>query len=371
MKKILMATSAIAVAGTAASPASAAAEWNLDWGGYFNVFGQYASVDRDVAAGVVEPDFDGFDLVYDNEIQFEPSITLDNGIRFGVDVELEGSAETSGDTDIDEAKVFVTGPFGRFEFGADDSAFNKTPVGLFGFAAGVNSGTLTGTQLSGVGFEVQGRSFGIAGDDNRFQYFTPRFSGFQAGVDYARNNDDASAGLFDRDALGSLSDIFSFGANFIETFGAIDVGASFGYVTADRASSVFPGGSADDPDAWTIGASLGFSGFSIAGNYAQYSDVNGSFDVTSPVDTFVDTDFYVIQAQYETGPWQFQAGYSVSDFDDQVETDQFSVSAGYNLGPGVTVGGYAGYVDQEIESTNISAPQQDAFVIGTGLKLSF
>jgi len=86
MKKILMGTSAVALSSMAASSASAA-EWDLDWGGYFEAFVGLASVDS--AAGT---DFDGVDVRQDAEIQFTPSITLDNGLKFGVDVQLEANA---------------------------------------------------------------------------------------------------------------------------------------------------------------------------------------------------------------------------------------------------------------------------------------
>ena len=86
MKKHLLCTSAIAL-GVAAAPA-AAQEWNLDWGGYYNTHVGFADVS---GAGVIAPtqDFDGMGIVGDGEIIFTPSVTLDNGLTFGLNVQME------------------------------------------------------------------------------------------------------------------------------------------------------------------------------------------------------------------------------------------------------------------------------------------
>jgi len=124
MKKILMGTSALAVAGAFAGQAEAAT-WDLDWGGYFEASIGYASVD-----GPTGTDFDGVDVLQDAEIQFTPSITLDNGLTFGVDVQLEANAGTNGTGDtIDESFIFIKGSFGQVLIGSENSAGYKMSYG--------------------------------------------------------------------------------------------------------------------------------------------------------------------------------------------------------------------------------------------------
>ena len=102
MKKVLLGTSAIALAGAMAMPANAA-EWDVRVGGYYNAMVAYGSTDLPTGNTA---DFDGVDVSTNTEIFFLPSITLDNGIKIGANVQLEG--ETSGDT-IDESYVYIKG----------------------------------------------------------------------------------------------------------------------------------------------------------------------------------------------------------------------------------------------------------------------
>jgi hypothetical protein len=87
MKKVLLGTSAIALAGAFASPA-ASAEWNVRVGGYMEQFVAFATSDPTEGNGAFasNSDFDGVDSKQDAEIHFVPSITLDNGIKFGANV---------------------------------------------------------------------------------------------------------------------------------------------------------------------------------------------------------------------------------------------------------------------------------------------
>ena len=116
MKKILLGTSALALAGAFASPA-ASAEWSMRVGGYMEQYVAYATSDANFSG-----DFDGIDSKQDAEIWFLPSITLDNGIRIGANIQLE--AEQSGDQ-IDESYVQIKGSFGEVLIGSENSAGYK------------------------------------------------------------------------------------------------------------------------------------------------------------------------------------------------------------------------------------------------------
>ncbi|MCH8168135.1 MAG: porin, partial [Proteobacteria bacterium] len=80
MKKILLGTSALALAGAFASPA-ASAEWSMRVGGYMEQYIGFATSDANFPG-----DFDGIDSKQDAEIWFLPSITLDNGIKFSANI---------------------------------------------------------------------------------------------------------------------------------------------------------------------------------------------------------------------------------------------------------------------------------------------
>ena len=85
MKKVLLGTTAIVAAGMiASSPASAAENISAKVGGYMEQWIGYATVDQSGSTR----DIDGFDIKSDSEIHFTGMTTLDNGIEFGVNVQL-------------------------------------------------------------------------------------------------------------------------------------------------------------------------------------------------------------------------------------------------------------------------------------------
>ncbi|HAR51276.1 MAG TPA: porin, partial [Roseovarius nubinhibens] len=118
MKKHLLSTSAIAL-GLVAAPASAQ-EWNLDWGGYMNQHVAFADVSGTVvAAAGVGFDGDGVGFHSNSEIFFTPSVTLDNGLTFGINVQLEAENQ-AGATYIDETYMTISGDtLGRIEIGSE------------------------------------------------------------------------------------------------------------------------------------------------------------------------------------------------------------------------------------------------------------
>ena len=362
MKKILMGTSAIAMAGAYAGQASAA-EWDLDWGGFFVAEVGYASVDS--AAGT---DFDGVDVLQNTEIIFTPSITLDNGLTFGVDIQLEGN--TGGDQ-IDESFAFVKGSFGQILIGSENSAGYKMTYGAPGvYFHGVNSGSLSAYIPGLYGNDVfrgtGGASFievGRNNDAQRITYFTPRFSGFQLGASYARDSLQDSSGPVDIDAAGTLSNIFDIGANYVNSFGGFDVAVSGRYGIGDWTG--VNAATAGDPEVYAFGLNLGYAGFTVGGSYAK-SDDSGSLAQ--------DGRFFDAGISYKTGPWGVSFTYSngeneVSQNGPDSELEQYMGAVTYKLGPGVAVGAFAAYGD--LDAPGGAAGDVDGFVIGTGFKLSF
>ncbi len=216
MKKVLLGTSALALAGAFAFPA-ASAEWDVRVGGYMEQYLAFATSDWDDGR---DGNWDGIDSKQDAEIFFAPSITLDNGIQFGANVQLE--ALTNSDQ-IDEAYMFIKGSFGEVLLGSENSAGYKMTYGAPDVTfLNVNSGSLTFfVPFSGGsrGADVFRRTLGTTfienegnNDSQRFTYFTPRFSGFQIGVSYARDGlQDTNLQIDEND--GQIANIFDTGAN--------------------------------------------------------------------------------------------------------------------------------------------------------------
>lgn len=381
MKKVLLSTSAIAMVGAYAG-AAGAAEWNVRVSGYMEQFLAYADSDVDNISG---EEFGGVDSKQDAEIRFLPSITLDNGIKIGADVQLE--ANTSGDT-IDESFMFISGSFGRVQLGSENSAgYTMTIAAPDVTFLNVNSGSTTafipysgtaGNANSGtvsVGDDVFRGTLGSTfienlrnNDAQRFTYFTPRFVGVQLGFSYARDGlEDNNAQI---DTNGVVDNFIDFGANYVNSFGGIDVAVSGRYGMAFN-----PDG--DNPQIYSAGANVGFAGVTIGGSFAEQN--NGGTD---------DGQSYDAGISYETGPWgvsfTYFKGENVDDenptnpFGNDEELAQYLVGVNYKLAKGVSLGAFGAYVDFEEDNGDAAGnvgssggDDVDGFIIGTGIKISF
>ena len=206
-------------------------------------------------------------------------------------------------------------------------------------------------------------------DAQRFTYFTPRFSGFQVGASYARDGNQDSNSQLDGDT--GLRDIVDFGANYVNSFGDFDVAVSGRYGFADDHAN-------SDPSVWSAGLTLGYSGFTVGGSYAEQ---NGG--------DLKNGHSYDAGVSYETGPWGFSFTYFHGnnkgngdvDADDGTiiaengseEQDQYLLGVNYKLAKGVSLGAFGAYVDFDDATSGEGGTDGsiDGFVLGTGVKLSF
>ncbi len=391
MKKVLLGTSALALAGAFASPA-ASAEWNVRVGGYMEQHIAFATSEFDDKR---KGDWDGIDSKQDSEIHFVSSITLDNGIKFGANIQLE--ALTNGDQ-IDESYMFIKGSFGEILLGSENSAGYKMTYGAPDVTfMNVNSGSLDALipfSGGGAGDDIFRGTLGSTylenarnNDAQRFTYFTPRFSGFQVGVSYARDGNQDSNAQVDVDS--ELSDIFDVGANYVNSFGDFDIALSGRYGIAS-----VKGG--PDPEVWAIGLNLGMAGFTIGGSYGEQNDAGVK-----------DGEVYDLGISYVTGPWGVSATYingknkgnpdgtgvfgfntatglgkevTIAETGDE-ELEQFIVGITYAVAKGVKVQAFGAYVDFDDATpgtvNSLGDPASgsddsiDGWVIGTGIKISF
>ncbi len=362
MKKALLSTTALiaasAIGAVAASPASAEEEKiSLRLGGYMEQWIGYASQDD-----VLGTDTSGPQQLSDTEIHFLGKTTLDNGISFGVNVQLEGN--TSGDQ-IDESYLTIGGDFGLVYIGDENSAQYKMQYSAPDVGIGANSGDQTAwASYAGVGgtagtfrgpFGSTYVEAARANDVFRLSYFSPRFSGFQFGASYAPTAQEDGGGSIDRDAV--LHDGISLGANFVESFNGVDVAVAAGYGMWDS-----PTGS--DPEVWNLGLSIGFSGFTVGGSYADASDDPAVGDMEG----------WDIGASYATGPWGVSVIYYHGERDGggtslKAEQDTIMGSIAYTLGPGIKFVGTLGHTEIDDESGTGTDNESTYFVVGP--KLSF
>lgn len=371
LKKHLLSTSAIALGTIALAAPVAAQEWDVSFGGFMSQHVAYK--DLGGTALTVGGDYDGVDIHSSSEIIFTPSITLDNGLTFGVNVQLEGE-NTGGQ--IDESYMTISSDtLGQIIIGSENSAGYKSMVG----APGVTSMYINSPSISSFipfslaypgGFRQAGLSSytEVAGNNDvqRLTYFTPSFNGLTLGVSYAPTGAVNVANSFGGpDKNTRLSDVFDIGVNYSQTFGTTSVTLAARYGVGDT-----PVAGASDPETWGIGAQVGFADFTVGGSYAEND--NGLAGGVS------DSEGWSFGVTYDiAGPWAIEALTYQGEVDtgaSNADYEAYRIGASRDLGPGVDWDIYVVNVAADNGGTSgIGGTKQSVSgtVIGTGINLSF
>jgi predicted porin len=380
MKKVLLGSTALVAVGMmagAGTPARAAEPISLDLGGFYrSYFIVRTQSDVDVEGPTAaqsttgnDEDIRHVDVQQDGEVFFVGETTLDNGVKVGVNIQLE--AQSTGDQ-IDEHYVFFQGNFGRLVVGADDAA----PITMQYLAPNAASGFGIDSPTAIIFRPPAGNSVGgspmttqqsMVSDSNKVIYFTPRFDpGFQFGFSYTPDTSDVAAGgsgagiVSDVNDQSTRSNAIGASVNFQRNFDNVDFAWSFGYqhgfVEGEGTAPgvACPGGTAPavcivDPDNQQgrdmihLGLNIGFGGWTV-GASASWDDEGQERDN--------DQIGAALGVTYGAGPWLVgaQVGYgrdedgstTVNGLKVDFDTDQVvagELSGTYTLGPGVSVMG--------------------------------
>ncbi len=357
MKKALLGTTALIAGGLMAGsvmaadlepaplPAPVDEGWEVVVGGFANTGVYY---NKSNIVGLADDMF----VFWDSEIHFTASTTLANGIRIAVRVELEGFQ--SGDQ-IDEHFMSISGNFGRFEIGANDSAVNAMTIGAPGYGYNGLNGSTFDAQLGQNAAAGDYNSW--TGDSNKVTYYTPRISGFQAGVSFTPNNNVAGGtGLAARRPNANQKHIFSAAANYNNTFNDVSVAFGAGVESGKSASNAATGGKRTE---WNVGARIGMAGFTIGGNYSRMKR-------TPTAIAAVKGRVWMVGASYGTGPWTVGAGYLASKLTGNNKFQRFGGGATYALGTGVSL-----TADFNRETRKNAGVKRKGFVTGVAIRTSF
>ncbi|SFI12721.1 porin [Albimonas pacifica] len=342
MKKTLFATTALA-AGLVVTPLLAAEAPTATVRGYVNAgmyYGDLAGTSGD------------FGVEHDSEIHFRWSGSSDNGLTFKGEVELEGFS--TGDQ-IDEYWTSVSGSFGDFRIGADDTAAEYMELGII-YAPYAKVGYYDAFRYTGATNATD-----TARDDLGIYYITPAISGFTAAISFqpeggTDNGGHGATPAFKVNNGSATDDILSIGAQWMGEFSGVSLGISGGYQTAD--TDVI-GGTNADPDTWTTGGYIGYAGFTLAAFYKDNPGVGGlatgGYDIA-------------VGASYETGPWTFAGGWA-GVFDTKAgganDSDTFSGWVTYAIAPGVTGTLAVEYTEFD------TGPVDDNLIAGAYMSVSF
>lgn len=398
MKKILMATTAVAAIalapGDAFAQSSAAGPIRLGLGGYFQFYGVFGDQTNNV--GYPGEHRHNFDFKREGEIFFTGQTKLDNGLQVGVDVQLEAESCTD---QIDESYIWFQGDWGRLILGSENSAAYLLAVGAPAVDANFDgqdpnyrlfNGALGAGAISGLtappgaalspGFSgIDAWVVNVTGDSEKITYLSPRVAGFRVGLSFTPDNsEDGSAGGQIATKGGSFagmplnndiqwSNVISAGLNYEGKFNSASILAGFGIEHGFLESGVERIGLPDvlkNRTAWQAGLDIGFAGFHFGGGY--YYDNNGIEDGDGRQRSFG------IGLTYEMGPLTIGASYFDSKRNlevvggDDESLKRILVGARYTLGPGVQL---RGSVQRYIYDTDNHMPGNNAWfgVLGTVL----
>lgn len=366
MKKALLSTTALIAGGLIAGsvmaadlepaplPAPVDEGFTVEVGG--TAFAGFFYADTNVAAPV-----DQTLVPWTAEIWFTATTTLSNGIQVGVRIELEGmswngvtggATGVSGDQ-IDEHYIWVSGNFGRFEIGANDEAIDTLYIAGPGYGAlGLNGPSFVAIAPTAA---PDAARKGFSGDSNSVSYFTPRISGFQAGVTFTPNNADAGGAALPIRLFAAQRNIFSAAANYVNTFNNVNVAFGAGVETAKNTAAAGNGRKTQ----WTVGARAGMAGFTLGGSYTR-DKTTGTFALKDRV--------WQVSGSYGQGPWTVGAGYLNSKRTSTgAKYRRIGGGASYALGTGVTL---TADINHE-KRTSAAGVSGKGWLAGVGILTSF
>ena len=350
MKKIVLATTALV---SVAYAGSALAQESMVMGpqgadasiGGFYEFGYRSYTDDD------DEDANGADSESygDTEIFISFSRTTDNGLTFGMDVQLE-SGTSAGNSDFtsskvvdgddgvtgevaipgnsDEASLYIQGDFGQIILGEDNRASDSfqtwapTHAGTYGqddgnkgprFYDGARSADDPATDGVDESKPPSAEVKTFAGnpsyeDSSKIIYFTPDFSGFRFGVSWADSGDS-----------GEEADI-SLGASYSADLGDMDL--TLNVATSDNGED-----GDDEESSIAYGVAVSWHDLSLTLSHTRFEDGEETGAETTGFGVG-----YQINDKLSVGGYFANAD---NDAEDQ-SADIVSLSAGYTIAPGLS-----------------------------------
>jgi len=398
MKQLLYGTTALVAAGLmlgTAAPAKADDKpVQITIGGYFYAF--FVGTSQKSTTGQTDAGAAGNALSASNEnnrevktkgrLQFDGRTQLDNGLVAGIRVQLRAETQATNtlttEQQVEEHWLFLdSATYGRMEAGSTASAPRKMWYGAVTPAMpvhGLDSPNWFETRFGGLQPTTLITMGGATDEANKVQYFTPRIAGFQLGASYAPDsciegfsglpiggnafNSTSGTGVCNFNGPNDLNNqpglqknLWSLAVNYVNKFGAFDVGIYAGGETATIGSQsgfgTFAGTVGPLKSSRTqVGTGFRVSAFGFTGGASGRFDNEGTNAANATVATGALAgknrwDFNTGLA-YGQGPWSVGGSVAVirqSDVDGSGVTRDhdsgFFEAVGFNyaLGPGINI----------------------------------
>jgi outer membrane protein OmpU len=287
----------------------------------------------------------GYTFYMDNEVFIEANGATETNILYGSSIILEvGTGGLDGDpvvTEIDEAALFFSGAFGRFEFGRRDGAEQLMLVG--GEDAQAGTGGIDGDIPNINFFEFENTDIAA-----KATYFTPRFAGFQLGASFTPDyEDNGGEDQFQGEDLEGENGV-SPGINWVGALGPLNLTLSAVGLFAQCESNCENGdddgeGFQDEQKSWAVGGLLSVGEFTLGATYNRQDDFAPETQ---------DNDIVNFGLMYGFEEADISFGYSFNAFGEETLDDShlFVLSGNISLLPGVTLLADVAYNTNDIEA---------------------
>lgn len=189
----------------------------------------------------------------------------------------------------------------------------------------------------------------------KINYYTPKWSGFQAGISYTPAlNKGQTVDRVDNTA-GDIDNIWDLGLSYEREMGAAKIGLAATYESGDAETSA-----TEDTRAWNLGGVLGYRDFQFAASYGDWDDSDASAGRES--------DYWTLGAAYAMGPVGLSATYMESTREvganDDNDYENLVLGVDYKLAQGLTA--YAEASLFEFDSgTNANDNEGTSLILGT------
>jgi outer membrane protein OmpU len=293
--------------------------------------------------------------VDETEVHIEASTTAENGLTYGVNIELNAGAANG--TAADEAYAFVgSEAWGRLEMGDNDDATDRMYVESDDALVGRKGpdGDAADFFNFGSGGGVDGTGNTVTADDTKLTYFTPRIGGLQIGASLTPDTGVTSGtgGLLDTDNDGDFDNVIGLGINWDGKFD--DVGLTLSLTGEFGDSEDATGAEDGDLETISVGGMVTFENFAFGVGHVDFAEQGLSqAEQTAGVDA---GSYWTLGGSYSDGPWGVSANWfesskgnttGVSDTDIEIA----SFDASYKVAPGWTLAAALHMID----ASNINA----------------
>ena len=333
MKKILLATTALVLVAGAASAqqVTTKAPFTVTLGGLVRSDFIIASDDQ--------ADAQSREARLDYRLHIKAEAKAENGLTYGFDARLRnnqngGSQARQDVLGADRKYIYLGGSWGQIQLG--DTVAPETNFEVYAPSVGIGQADYA------FGIDTGRYSYYHAYEDTydtKLVYYTPVFSGFQAGISYAP--EQGSSGRDNaRSKLASTGgnlyrDLISVGAAYNKEFGDVSLAIGAGGQWGSTKRNIAAQGVTGDFAVWRAGVNVGYKGFTVGGAYWDNGETFLSKDD--------DQTGWQLGLTYATGAWAVGVNYSrlETDYAARGVKDQtdfaYGIGGAYQLAPGLSL----------------------------------